>query len=230
MKSNSIFIIVTIVLIIYFTNCRHHCHKKSGSGLLVTKFLSFSNFNNIIVNSHAVIYLTKNEKNSVRIQTDDNLINDIKCRKLGNNLFIYNDNCAENNSELNIFIGVNFLKRIKLNTDAYLFCEDTFYTDKLIVSIKNTGKMILLCHCKDIYIRLTDSSHLRLAGSAINQKILQKGHSLLHAENFKVKNTNIDLQDNSKSIVYTTLTLAKTIDMNAVLNILGTPRIIEKDK
>ena len=72
MKNNVFIILLVLLILIVFIGC-----AKRGSGNIIKEQRNVSNFNSIDLSGSGQAFITQGEKESVIVETDENLISDI---------------------------------------------------------------------------------------------------------------------------------------------------------
>jgi hypothetical protein len=108
-----------------------------GNGNLEKETRNVSSFDALDISSAFDIYLTQGNKESLVIEADDNLMDNIITEVNGGTLKIYVKGNVRNVKEMKAFISFKMLEKIELSGACDLFGENTFKFDDL--DIESSG-------------------------------------------------------------------------------------------
>jgi len=138
MKLKITLLFVAFTAVFALTSCFNMITCVNGSGNFVKEERNITSFNRIELQTHGDIYFKQGDTHSLRIETDDNLMDFVKTKVENNVLIIYSEKniCPE---KLRIDIILQDLKGIEISGSGNIKCINDLSVDDLKINILGSG-------------------------------------------------------------------------------------------
>jgi len=114
-----------------------------GSGNVVTQTRNVDECSGITIQNVGNIYLTQDENQSIRVEADDNIIDDVITRKENGILIVGLEDGSYSNITLKIFVSLKTIKSLSINGAGNITTENSFICDSLNMAINGAGNVNL---------------------------------------------------------------------------------------
>lgn len=180
---------------------KHGTIKPSGN--IITRDVTINSFNSIHAEGLYELVLTQGDKESVKIEADDNLQNLFKVSNDGNTLVIdmpdlknsdvnFNDENGDHKLNLKVYVTFKQLNAIDVGIIGSVRCTTPLKTDAFRIDSKNVGDIKLQLAAENLTINNKGVGNITLSGSANNAIITNAGVGNFDGENLIVQTMNID--------------------------------------
>lgn len=208
MKKSIIFFLLTLSIITVGCNGAFHSTVE-GNGNTTTKSFNVSEFANIDASSAFDIDVIVGESQSVKIETDENLMKYVEVFVKNNTLYLKLENNTNINGDMEVSISVETLKNVDLSGACKINIEN-IKTDDFTMDVSGA--------CKGT-----------LSGKVENLSLDLSGATKLNTVDLKTQNLNIDMSGASKLEVHCENSL--TVDASGASKIIvfGDPKTTKTD-
>jgi len=158
-------LILNFLLIIFFYT-ETNAQVIKGTGKLGTDNRELSGFNEIIVQGTFNLILTQGEKEGIRIESDENVLELFQTRVDNKMLYITMVADVKKLAESNVYVSVKELVNITLLNEISLKSEGVIHFDELKIFSSGMCKLNLEIFASSLYLQLTDGSYGYLKGYA----------------------------------------------------------------
>lgn len=219
-----------IISIVVFTCClfagnSFFAQKLGGNGNLKEKEIAISNVNSFEINSNFNIWLFQDNDEKVVIKTDENLLDYIDVKIVGNVLTA----SIKKNVEITEFkamilsISVKDVKSIKLSGASNLATRYPLNLSDLSVNISGNSTADLKMTGNLLNLVNSGAGKIILYGNANNFNLESTGSTNVYAKDFVVANADLKVSGSSEMEINVTNNLKAEISGSSVLNYLGNP-------
>jgi len=226
----SIFIILISAFL--FISCRKVFGKRvKGSGKIAVTTRVITGYNSVDVSGSFDVYVRQDSVQSVRIETDDNLLEYVETREEGGVLYIdvrgnYN---LKPTDVIKVYVaGPSFRK-----FDASGACD--FYTQGLVssnesISIELSGSSDADMELKAPRIKgdLTGAGSLKLKGQTKDLEIDGTGSSSFKCIEMMAENVEVDITGSGNAEVFASVKLDVSVTGSGSVKYTGTPAVNQK--
>jgi len=136
----------------------------SGNGDIVTEERDVKNFNGISVSAGIDVYITQGNEESVKVVTDENLLDIVKTEVKDDVLKIYASKNIRSAASKKVYVEYINLNKIKISSAGDIKGENTLNTDELEIGISSSGDLKLDVIAQKIYIDISSSGDANLTG------------------------------------------------------------------
>lgn len=200
MKLKTLLIGIGLAIVIYMILPFRFLTKGiEGSGNVIKENREVSAFHGIEAGSAFHIYVTKGDKQSVIIETDDNLQEEIKLKVKEGVLEMETKNNIRNPEKMNAYIVVPFLDELDLSGACKLESEGRFESDKMDVDLSGASGLKINIKVTNLELDLSGASKATIGGFAANMELEGSGASNSYLEDLEVNKTKIDLSGASEA-------------------------------
>ena len=159
---------ISFILAIAVTSCIYGQYKPkvTGSGNVVTQERKAGYFNAIKVSSGIDVYLTQGNKESIKVEADDNLHEYIKTEITGNTLKIYTDANIWKAKAKVVYVTMKDVEEISASSAGDVYGENTIKTGELNLSASSAGDIKLKIKVDKLKCNISSSGDISLEGTA----------------------------------------------------------------
>lgn len=167
-----------------------------GNGRHVTRDVAVSSFDVLKASGVYELKLSQGDKESVKIEADENLQEYVNVRNEGNKLVIDMDRLKNKNlkhaGKLVVYVSFKNLKQLDLRTVGNVRSEEPLSFDNLDLNNRGVGNVDLELNAAKVDIENTGVGNVRLKGKASEAVVKNSGVGSLQAGSFVVQNMNIE--------------------------------------
>ena len=167
-----------------------------GNGKMVTRDVAVSSFETLKASGFYELKLSQDNRETVKIEADENLHEYFTVRNEGNQLVIDMKKLEGKNfkskSKMKVYVTFKKLKQMELSTVGNVASEEQLSFDELEMKNKSVGNVDLKLNARKLDLQNTSVGNLTLSGRADEAKVKNTGVGELEAGNFVVQNMNIE--------------------------------------
>lgn len=189
---NSITGFASLVLIFIFTTPAL-ADGVRGNGNVTTEEREITEFSGIKVNGAYTIYLSQDDKCTLKVVADENLQKIIKTEVRNHTLYITNDESIYNSKKLELHICFKHLRFIKSNGAISLKNQDVLRFDEFKIELNGASSAKLELSANKLIIDNSGASSVTLKGEANELDIEISGAGSVNAVELKAQTGCIDI-------------------------------------
>jgi hypothetical protein len=185
MKKFSIITIIALVLSFVATTKTYAIDKKvKGSGKVVSIKMNVSPFQRIEIDGIFNLYLEQGEKESVIVETDDNLQEYIIAKVDGNTLKIRNKKGISiiKQTKLNIYVTIRNVYDLHVDGVCNIVAKNQLKLERLNVTVRSVGNVKLNIISNKLIINSSGVSDCELTGKARDLEVKLSGVGNIFAQ------------------------------------------------
>ncbi len=207
------------------------CNMQSGSGNIVSQDRNLANFTGIRVGGDFEVKLRQGETYSVRVEADDNLINDIKTTVKNNDLVIsYKSNVNLRNAHMTIWVTSPVLNNIRTSASAELTTEGTIRSNERIKLNASSGSNIKAdLDAPAIEAGLSSGAEMDLKGRTRDLQLEASSGASADAFSLKSENTIARVSSGASMDVYASVSLEARASSGGTISYKGAAKVIRKE-
>lgn len=223
---------IMAIVVLAFMSCRQVFGKRvKGSGKIAVMTRVITGYNSIDVSGSIDVYVVQDSVQSVKIETDDNLLEHIETKEEGGILYIdvkRNYNLKPTDAIKVYVYGSNFRK-----FDASGACD--FYTQGLVTS--NESVVIELSGSSDAEMQLkaprikadlTGAGSVKLKGETKDLELDGTGSSSLKCLEMMAENVEVDITGSGNAEVFASVKLDISVTGSGSVKYKGSPAVSQK--
>ncbi len=196
MKNLKISVLGLLLISLIFTSCEKSFICIRGEGDVVEQKIDLPEFNSISNSFSGDVYISQGDAQEVIVVGHQNIIDRLKTKVIGNNWDIELKRACYKDFELEVYITVSDIEKIKINGSGNIelggfnglsnldfningsgdiFVVDTIYAENLDIDINGSGNMDILSVCRLVSTDIMGSGDVVLAGSSLSQSLSISG-------------------------------------------------------
>jgi hypothetical protein len=167
-----------------------------GNGKHITREVSVSSFDALKASGIYELKLSQGDKESVKIEADENLQEYFDVHTEGNKLVIDMDKLKNKNlknaGKMRVYVTFKKLKELDLSMVGNVSSQEALSFDDLDLKNRSVGNVDLNLNAGKVDIKNTGVGNVRLKGKANDAVVKNSGVGSLEAGNFVVQTMNIE--------------------------------------
>ena len=167
-----------------------------GNGKMVTREVAVSSFSTLKASGVYELKLSQGDKESVRIEADENLQEYFSVKNDGNKLVIDMDKLKKKNlktkSKMKVYVSFKKLTEMELKTVGNVASEEKLSFDDLELKNKSVGNVNLQLTAKKLEVNNSSVGNIKLSGNAQDAVVKNTGVGSFEAGGFVVQTMNIE--------------------------------------
>jgi hypothetical protein len=167
-----------------------------GNGNLVTKEIPVSSFDALKASGVYELKLSQGNKETVKIEADENLQELFQVRNEGSKLVIDMKKLENNNlkskNKMRVYVTFKKIKEMELSTVGNVASEEQLSFDDLDMKNKSVGNVDLNLTANKIDLDNKSVGNVKLSGKAQNAVVKNQGVGSIEAGSFVVQTMNIE--------------------------------------
>ncbi|MGZ7159212.1 MAG: head GIN domain-containing protein [Methanobacterium sp.] len=221
-----IIIVLLLLAVIAASGCTN---QGTGSGKVINQTRDVASFNQIDFNGAGELIITQGDKESVTVQADDNLMNNIKTSVNNNKLTIsFDNNMPVPTQPVKIYVTVKDLNSINV-TGTGLVKSDNLNVNGLTLTINGAGNSTLNnINAQTLNILLSGAGTITTSGNVNEQNTQISGAGEYNAGNLTSKIATITINGGGKSTVKVSDTLNAIINGAGQISYIGSPKVTQQ--
>ncbi len=194
---------ILFVGLFFLTGIVANAQSTKGNKNVIKEERSVGSFTGIEVGGAFNVYLTQEDKSTLFIEADDNLMDQITTEVINNILEIGSKN-IRNATKLNIFISTPAIESLDISGAATIKSENTLQSETLSIDASGASRADLKLSVTELIIDASGASHVNLAGNAESQTIDASGAAEIDASQLQTKSTTAEASGAANVSVYAT--------------------------
>ena len=200
--------------------------KIRGEGPTVTQDLDLPAFDAIKLSMDADVYVRQGSQQSVRIEAQQNMIDNIKKEVSDNTWRITTDRWVTRHDPIKIYITIPKLTEASVSGSGNLMGETAFSgSDRFMTGVSGSGNVKLEITCDELDARVSGSGNVRLAGSTGSLTAKISGSGNIKAEDLAAKTCNVQVSGSGNSSVNVSDELDVKISGSGDVSYKGRPKV-----
>ena len=167
-----------------------------GNGNMITKDIAVSSFEILKASGIYELRLSQGDKESVKIEADENLHQYFNVKNEGNSLVIDMDKLKKVNlktkSKMKVYVTFKKLKEMELKTVGNVASDENLSFENLSFKNRSVGNVDIDLTVNKLELSNTSVGNITLDGKAQDVNVINTGVGTLHAGNFVVQTMNIE--------------------------------------
>ncbi len=205
-----------------------NAQSTKGNKNVVKEERAIGSFTGIEVGGAFNVYLTQEDKNSVFIEADENLMEQITTEVNDGILEIGSRN-IRNATKLNIYISTPTLNSLEISGAATVKSENTLQSDTFSITASGASHADLTLSATELEIEASGASHLNLTGFADSQSIEASGASEVDASRLETKITSAEASGAANVSIYATEQIDRETSGAGSIKVIGQAKSSNSD-
>ena len=159
---------ISLFLVIVFTTSAFGQTRLrvNGSGKVVTEEREAGYFNAIRVSTGIDVYLTQGNKESIKVEADDNLHEYIKTEIDGNTLKVYSKANIRSAEAKKVHVTIKDVVELSASSAGDLIGETLIKSDELSLSVSSAGDIKINVEVNKLKCKISSSGDINIEGVA----------------------------------------------------------------
>ncbi|PRY15026.1 putative autotransporter adhesin-like protein [Pontibacter ummariensis] len=196
-----------------------------GNGNIKTESRRVSNFNGLDVSGGFIVEVTKGSNEGVRLEADENLLDNIRTEVRDGVLHIYNEKGVTTSKAMKAYVTVEELNNLDISGGVKVIGNSTFTPNALRLDASGGSDIKLTLDTRELLGNLSGASKVALSGKAGEVVMDVSGASNVNAADLQASRVKIESSGASKARVYATEALDIDASGASAVYYKGTPSI-----
>jgi len=159
---------ISLILVIVFTTSAFGQIRPrvSGSGKVVSEDRKAGYFNAVKVSSGIDVYLTQGQKESIKVEADDNLHEYIITEIKDNTLKVYSKANIRKAEAKKVYVTIKDVEKLSASSAGDLFGETLIKSDELYLSASSAGDIKIKVEVNKLKCKISSSGDINIEGVA----------------------------------------------------------------
>lgn len=203
------------------------CNRErvKGSGNVVTEERQVAGFNRVSLKGMGKVKLTRGDRDSIHIITDDNILPLIKTSVSNNRLEISNNNYNLRPTQLEYDITVRELKGISIAGSGDVIGMSRFISDTIKAEIAGSGDISLEVETERLKSGITGSGAIHLSGATNSHDTSITGSGEINAFDLEAQNVSVAISGSGDCRINAAESLTANISGSGDVVYRGRPQI-----
>jgi len=243
--------ITTISSLLIFLLVAASCNRENfpcikGKGSVQTQTRDVNGYSKIEFQTEGTVYITQDTFYSLKIEAQQNIIDDMQTELNGNALKIYNKHCLKNHEPIKIYITTPSLDGIDLSGSGNLIVsskieasdfdlnvsgsgnielQDSILTNSISATISGSGSMKMIAACNSFTGKISGSGNITVTGSTSSEKFTISGSGNIHSFDLASLTSEITVSGSGTTEVNVADNLDVTVSGSGDVYYKGNPTI-----
>ncbi len=200
-----------------------------GTGPKVKKTLTIDAFNGFTLGIGGNVYLTQGNTQSVTVEAQQNIIDNILTTVSDNHWNIRFDKNVRNYEGIKIWITVPILTKAYVSGSGNIIGETKFTKlNDLVVGVSGSGNIKLELEAQDIDGKISGSGDVKLGGVAKSLNISISGSGDFISDALRVQSATIHISGSGDATVHAEDSLEVRVSGSGDVRYRGRPKVVAK--
>ncbi|MEJ8802557.1 head GIN domain-containing protein [Pontibacter sp. H249] len=217
--------ILACLMTLMLVNLPLMAQQLRGNGNMQTQDRKVSGFTGIDVSGGFAVEITQGSKESVRLEAEENLLDNIRTEVRNGVLHIYNDKSLSSTKGMKAYITIKELNKVDISGGVKVEGKSTFKTNTMTLDMSGGSKVNLAIDTKQLKSDLSGASKVILTGKADELRMEMSGASNVDASELVASDVRVGASGASKIKVHANKTLHIDASGASAVYYKGTPSI-----
>lgn len=199
--------------------------KIKGNGNIQTQDRKVSGFTGLDVSGGFEVHVTLGNNEGVRIEADENLLENIKTDVKGGVLHIYNEESISSKKTMKAYVTLRELNSLDISGGVKVIGNSTFKSADFKMDLSGASNVKLKLDTNKLTAEMSGASKVALDGRADQLILDMSGASDVDAENLEAKKVRVDASGASKVKVFAKESLDIDASGASLVRYKGSPSI-----
>lgn len=225
-KSNSIFTLLFCIAFLTNTNAQ----RLTGTGPIVTQDLNMNDFTGVLLGFSGDVYLSQGDTQSVRVEGQENLIDNLNTR-VNNGIWELKFDAENVNykSKFKVYITVPTLTFAKVSGSGNMTTQGKFTNvDDMVIDVSGSGDLVINVECNTLSVRISGSGDVEIQGHANAANIKVSGSGTYDGYEMQTKNCEASVVGSGDISTYASELLIASVIGSGDIDYKGRARVKAK--
>jgi len=196
-------------------------------GEVTTEDRQAGSFNSVNVSTGITVYLSQGDKESIRVEADENLHEYIVTEIRGGVLNIYSEFNIRNAKSRKVYVTIKEVKSLKTSSAGDIKGQTPFTADMLTLATSSAGDINLEVRANEVRATTNSSGDITLKGSADKLTADLSSAGDLNAFDFTVREADITASSAGDATITVTETLKARASSAGDIHYRGKPKNVD---
>lgn len=227
-KKTPLILTSLILIVLFLGGCTIFCVK--GSGNIETENRDIAEFTSVSLKGVGNIIITQNEKNNLKIEGDDNILQILETKVEDDVLLIQTKNgeCYIPSSNLNIYVDMNKINTISISGSGKIVSTNQLNSDDLKFEITGSGNIDANVNVTKLRIISSGSGEAKLKGITDDFENQISGSGKLDAFDLKTQKSKLIISGSGNAQISVEKELDVTISGSGNVEYKGNATIVNQ--
>ena len=197
-----------------------------GEGPVVNEYRSVHDFQEIELAVSATVFLSQGPKEEIRIEAQENILNNLETHVQGSTLKIKFDKNVRKHSHIRIWITSPEINGIAVSGSGSFKGANKIESDFLSVNVSGSGDVELELEAEQLHTAISGSGKCDYSGMAEQHTITISGSGNVHGYDLQTKRSNVHVAGSGNAQVWTSERLDVQISGSGNVIYKGSPTTI----
>lgn len=199
--------------------------QVKGNGNLQTQTRKVSDFNGIKVSGGFAVEIKQGSNESLQIEAEENLMDNIRTEVKNNVLHIYSEGNINSKKGMKAYVTVKDLNKVDISGGVKVTGKSTFKASTFDLDMSGGSHVSLAIDAKKIDADMSGASKVTLTGRADELKLEMSGASSVNTSELVAKRVTVDASGASSVKVHATENLVVNASGASHVAYAGSPKI-----
>jgi hypothetical protein len=219
----------TLLSILLIVACTHGQSRKTvnGNNNVVTRERPAGSFNGLRVSAGIDVYLKQGDKESITVETDENLQEYIITEIQGGVLHVYTEANIRDSKEKKVYVTMKDITSIKASSAGDIMGETPITTKDIEIDVSSAGDIKLDVNAEKISVDISSSGDISLKGQADILEADLSSAGDLNAFDLKVREADVSVSSAGDADINVSEKLTARASSAGDIHYTGNPKYID---
>ena len=145
-RRKTIIVLIAVFFSLFFTACWDGYHSSEpiyGSGRIVSERRTLPECSAIVIRSACDVYLTQGNEQTIVVEADDNIIDEVITKKEDGNLVVGLDDGSYSRIKVKVFVTLKSIRKLVIDGAGNISVSRSINADNLETAINGAGNITL---------------------------------------------------------------------------------------
>lgn len=219
-------VLFSIAILILF-NCA--CTTIDGTGPLVSQKRNTNEFNGVMLDMSANVYLIHGDTPSVILRAQQNIADEIITEMDGSTLVIKTKNSISTNEPIELWLTLKTIEEVELNGSGSITSESAFKCEKTRIDISGSGKISLALMNEKLSVTINGSGDLNLTGKVTAAELEVTGSGNILASDCDIDECEVTVSGSGIAKLHVNEKLTSDIKGSGSVHYSGNPQKVKSE-
>lgn len=216
-----LYLTIVLVIAICFSSCNI---SIVGEGKISNKDSVFAKpFQNVVVRGNFQAVFVKGDKAAVRMESHENILQNIEIKIVGDDLLISEKNNVERTEIYKITITSAVFNEISIHGNVQAESSGLLNQEKMKIVLEDNSKCMATLALSELDVSMSENANANFSGSSAEMSLDISDNASLIAPLFSVSNADCSLTENASVQLMVLQTLDGSGSGNSVFQFVGNP-------
>ena len=198
------------ILLVFVTSCKYFGKRVKGSGKVVSESRAVTGYNSVDVSSSIDLYIKQDSAYSIRVETDDNLMEYIDTYEEGGTLYIEQQNRTRlsPSSDIKVYVSGPSFRKLTASGACDIYTQGLITgTESVAIKLTGSSDAELEINAPRVTADLTGAGSLKLSGQTKDLDLDGTGSSSMKCIGMLAENVEVGITGAGSAEVFASVKL-----------------------